>query len=246
MNCRTKMATMSRHSLLMSLLCVLLPLALSFQPTPGRGSRIRDNHAALSSPLFRTPNMPHRLLQMSSRRDPPLLVSPRADSEGIGAWIPIASASALEGLGPQQITVMGRDLVVWKGPNESWSVMSDVCPHRMAPLSQGRIDPQTNCIECPYHGWQFDVDGTLKAVPQLDKDQSLSSLERTNVQALPVHQAGDMIFAFLPSFVHGEIFRQSVLPEDMFPTLREDIANDVTYYTRELVSPPLIFAFYVS
>ena len=39
--------------------------------------------------------------------------------------------------------------------------MSDVCPHRMAPLSQGRIDPHSGCIECPYHGQQFDTKGGL-------------------------------------------------------------------------------------
>ena len=26
----------------------------------------------------------------------------------------------------------------------------DLCPHRLAPLSQGRVDPLTGCIECPY------------------------------------------------------------------------------------------------
>ena len=49
--------------------------------------------------------------------------------EGIGAWIPIASASALTGLGPQRIEVMGLELVVWES--------NDACPHRLAPLSQG-------------------------------------------------------------------------------------------------------------
>ena len=62
--------------------------------------------------------------------------------EMIGAWIPIASASALRGLGPQRVEVMGLELVVWQAhANGPWSVMSDACPHRLAPLSQGRVDP---------------------------------------------------------------------------------------------------------
>lgn len=150
----------------------------------------------------------------------------------IGAWIPIASASALTGLGPQRIKVMGIDLVVWEG--ETWSVMSDACPHRMAPLSQGRVDPVTKCLECPYHGWQFDANGTLAKIPQLDPNRTLERVKDGHAESLPVHKAGDLIYAFLPSSVHGEMFPQSLMPEDMYPTLREELARNCTYYTREL------------
>lgn len=155
--------------------------------------------------------------------------------ETIGAWIPIASASALKGLGPQRVQVMGLELAVWQanatGP---WSVMSDACPHRLAPLSQGRVDPETNCIECPYHGWQFDTNGTLKDVPQLEANRTVDFIKGGDATSLPVHLAGDMIFAFLPSSVHGEMFPQSLLPEDMYPTLREEMSRNATYYTRDL------------
>ncbi len=155
--------------------------------------------------------------------------------EMIGAWIPLFSASALKGLGPQRVQVMGLELAVWQanatGP---WSVMTDACPHRLAPLSQGRVDPLTNCIECPYHGWQFDTNGTLKNVPQLEANRTLDMIKGGDATSLPVHQAGDMIFAFLPSSVHGEMFPQSLLPEDMYPTLREEISRNATYFTRDL------------
>lgn len=154
-------------------------------------------------------------------------------NEGIGAWIPIASASALKGLGPERIEVMGQELVVWEA-NGTWSVMGDACPHRLAPLSQGRVDPETLCIECPYHGWQFTTNGTLTDIPQLELNRSVDSVKGGDATSLPVHQAGDLVFAFLPSSVHGEMFPQSLLPEDMYPTLREEMARNATYYTRDL------------
>lgn len=30
---------------------------------------------------------------------------------------------------------------------------------RAAPLSQGRVDTRTGCLQCAYHGWQFGSDG---------------------------------------------------------------------------------------
>ncbi len=89
------------------------------------------------------------------------------DSEdGVGAWIPLATKSGLFSLGPQRIRVMGVDLVVWHTPFDkksmkgkgkkakkenqvTWTAQIDACTHRLAPLSQGRVDPESQCIECP-------------------------------------------------------------------------------------------------
>ncbi|MCY0886083.1 MAG: 3-isopropylmalate dehydratase small subunit, partial [Firmicutes bacterium] len=41
--------------------------------------------------------------------------------------------------------------------------MRDICPHRAAPLSAGRLvdkPGEGETIECPYHGWRFRPDGT--------------------------------------------------------------------------------------
>jgi len=177
--------------------------------------------------------------------------SPTCDEEssGLGAWIPIGSAISLYGLGPTEITVMGQRLVVWhdeslntdkkkkkkiKGLEASkakWSVMFDYCPHRLAPLSQGRVDPETNCIECPYHGWQFDKDGTVTNIPQSETGKYPPS---ANGKALPVHVVGDLIFAFLPSSIHGEMNPISELPEDTIRWLPGLAATNRTYYVRDL------------
>ncbi len=78
------------------------------------------------------------------------------EEEGIGAWVPLLSIKGMTGLGPQRITVMGIDLVVWhteadqkKGEKIVWTAQVDACAHRLAPLSQGRVNPNTNCVECP-------------------------------------------------------------------------------------------------
>jgi phenylpropionate dioxygenase-like ring-hydroxylating dioxygenase large terminal subunit len=99
-----------------------------------------------------------------------------------------------------------------------WSAQIDACTHRLAPLSQGRVNPNTKCIECPYHGWQFDSQGTVTCIPQLETNRSIESVRKQggNVKTFPVHAVGDLLFVFLPSSVHGETFEQSLLPEDYY------------------------------
>eukprot|EP00980_Cylindrotheca_fusiformis_P003916 scaffold869_cov150-Cylindrotheca_fusiformis.AAC.1 len=58
-----------------------------------------------------------------------------------GAWIPVGSTSALKTLSPSTIEIMGEKFVVWNNSrSKKWSVLLDMCPHRLVPLSQGRIN----------------------------------------------------------------------------------------------------------
>ena len=44
-----------------------------------------------------------------------------------------------------------------------------MCPHRLAPLSEGRID-QWGRLQCVYHGWCFNGSGDCKFIPQAPPD----------------------------------------------------------------------------
>eukprot|EP00966_Prymnesium_polylepis_P267498 6179543-Prymnesium_polylepis.1 len=55
--------------------------------------------------------------------------------------------------------------------------MSDACPHRLAPLSEGRVDAEGR-IECPYHGWTFSESGECTKIPQLKADGAAPVLAR--------------------------------------------------------------------
>ena len=167
------------------------------------------------------------------------------DDDAVGAWLPVGTVSGLDGLGPVKMEIAGRDYVVWNdepsnvkrkkkdiSSNKVWSVMEDVCPHKLAPLSQGRVS-ENGCLECPYHGWQFESDGKLTCIPQLDEGSSVEALaSKAHAKSLPVHVVGDAIFAFFPSNVHGEVWPQSKLPEDFCPALLESVNS--TWFMREL------------
>ncbi|CAN1340381.1 Protochlorophyllide-dependent translocon component 52, chloroplastic [Linum perenne] len=56
-------------------------------------------------------------------------------------WYPVMPVCDLDNRLPHAKTVFGLDLVAWWDRNEgAWKVFDDMCPHRLALLSEGRID----------------------------------------------------------------------------------------------------------
>lgn len=75
----------------------------------------------------------------------------------------VARARAL-GRRPLRVLVGGTPLVLFRTDGDV-RCLSDICPHRSAPLSGGRV--VGNSIECPYHGWRFEGSGQCSAIPGL-------------------------------------------------------------------------------
>ena len=143
-----------------------------------------------------------------------------------GAWLPVCSVSGMRGLGPQRVEVCGQEVVVWEGPS-GWSTMVDECPHKLAPLSQGRVDPETGCLECPYHGWQFDGDGETVRIPQ---GAHLAG-SAPGARALPTYQTNDLLWAFFDSRAVGRRDSIASTPDVLYPKLVEE---QKPYYARTL------------
>lgn len=86
-------------------------------------------------------------------------------------WYPVAVVADLDIRVPTAVTILARDLVVWWDRNgKSWQVWDDRCPHRLAPLSEGRINEKGE-LQCSYHGWTFaPCSGDCTCIPQAPKD----------------------------------------------------------------------------
>eukprot|EP01038_Epipyxis_sp_PR26KG_P006504 gene6504-8941_t len=178
------------------------------------------------------------------------------------SWLPLGSKSNFHQIKPNNVEIAQRNYVVWKTPTtdkslfksqgghennvqdeeEQWNVMIDSCPHRLAPLSQGRINKQTRCLECPYHGWQFQSKtGECSLIPQLNqaemKLRTQSNPNKTTLTSYPVEITGDIIWALLPLPI-GQASTYTSNPNELFPELKH-----VKYsFTREL---PYSFDFLV-
>lgn len=76
-------------------------------------------------------------------------------------WLPLALADEVDE-SPRRFVLLGRPFVAARLP-DGLTVLADRCPHRLAPLSAGRV--VEGCLECPYHGWRFARDGGAVCIP---------------------------------------------------------------------------------
>jgi len=84
--------------------------------------------------------------------------------------VPLASTFELDPERPTPVRFLGRTFVIWRDNDGQWRCFDDACPHRLAPLSEGRIDRATNTLECAYHGWQFVPGGQCARIPQVAEE----------------------------------------------------------------------------
>ena len=67
-------------------------------------------------------------------------------------WIAVTRTTTL-GQQPRRVSLRNKNYVVWRDKNFTPRIQSDVCRHRGASLSTGRV--RDGCVECPYHGWKY-------------------------------------------------------------------------------------------
>ena len=78
------------------------------------------------------------------------------------AWYPLTwSRNVTRKLAAQR--VLGIDLVVYRTESGDAVALDDVCPHRLAPLSMGKL--KGDAVECGYHGMTFAADGRCIRIP---------------------------------------------------------------------------------
>ncbi len=90
---------------------------------------------------------------------------------------PVLAARALK-KEPVRVEVAGRAYVLFRDGSGRAAALADVCPHRFAPLSKGRVRADGR-LECPYHGWNFDAEGHGRSPSQPD-------LKKCDVRAFQV------------------------------------------------------------
>jgi phenylpropionate dioxygenase-like ring-hydroxylating dioxygenase large terminal subunit len=107
-------------------------------------------------------------------------------------WHPVAMSGQLADL-PVLTRVLGEDLVIFRDKAGRVGLLHKHCAHRRASLEFGHIEERG--IRCCYHGWHFDVDGTILETP--GEDQSNPIRHKVCQGAYPTKEVHGLVFAYL-------------------------------------------------
>jgi phenylpropionate dioxygenase-like ring-hydroxylating dioxygenase large terminal subunit len=107
--------------------------------------------------------------------------------------------------GPRAITLLDEPLVIYRQSDGRLAALEDRCCHRLAPLSQGRIEG--NDIRCLYHGLKFAPDGACNevpghsAIPKAMRVRSYPIVERFSAAFIWMGDPGKVDESLIPPFV---------------------------------------------
>lgn len=105
------------------------------------------------------------------------------------AWYAIAPSAAIKQK-PVGLRRLGIELVLWRDEAGELVAQSRHCPHRGVDLALGQV--KNNCLECPYHGFQFAPEGQCVAMPCEGESAKISSVMR--VERYPTQEVHDLIW----------------------------------------------------
>jgi phenylpropionate dioxygenase-like ring-hydroxylating dioxygenase large terminal subunit len=121
-------------------------------------------------------------------------------------WYPVAVIEFLDPTKPHALQLLGKNVVLWRDGTQQWRCFVDACPHRLAPLSEGRIEADGTLL-CAYHAWRFDGDGNCAKIPQ-SQTPELEAQHRTNSKACaiayPTQSAQGLLWVWAEPGAKGE------------------------------------------
>ncbi len=111
-------------------------------------------------------------------------------------WYPVAIIDDLDPTKPHPTTLLNKNLVLWYD-GTTWNAFLDRCPHRLAALSEGRVED--NKLQCAYHGYEFASSGACVRVPNAADAKSHANAlasPRACVESFPTRQARGLLWVW--------------------------------------------------
>ncbi len=128
------------------------------------------------------------------------------------------------------VTRMGEKMVAWRNAEGELAVMVDKCPHRGVALSVGKLSG--DCIQCPFHGFEYDTSGTCTLVPA--NGRGAEPPKALHVRSYPVREEHDFVYIWWgePRESYPPVPWFESIPDTMvYSTLKDHWAN---HYSRAI------------
>ncbi len=94
---------------------------------------------------------------------------------------------------PTATRILGEDLVIFRDGSGRLGLVGLRCPHRGASMEFGKV--RSDGLECFYHGWVFDIEGTCLHQPAEPEDSGFK--HKVKHKAYPVQEMGGLIWAYM-------------------------------------------------
>lgn len=108
-------------------------------------------------------------------------------------WYPVALTRQLDEFPVKRVRLLGEDFAVWKGPDGSYGIMQEACPHRRASLAYGVVEPDG--LRCGYHGWLFGRDG--RCLDQPAEPATSRFADKVTARSGHTRELGGLVFAYI-------------------------------------------------
>jgi len=90
-------------------------------------------------------------------------------------WFRICNSNQVSRGASQLFNYFGREIVVFRGKSGKIGVLDAHCPHLGANLGiEGSV--VNDCIQCPFHLWEFGTNGECTSIPYCEKVPANSSI----------------------------------------------------------------------
>ena len=116
-------------------------------------------------------------------------------------WYFAALSSDLKPAKLARYELLGEPVLLSRDRAGRAYALRDVCPHRAAPLSAGKLTAEADgreVVACPYHGWRFGTDGACTAVPSMVADQTMD-VSKIRVRRYPTAESQGMVWVWISS-----------------------------------------------
>ena len=110
-------------------------------------------------------------------------------------WYVIGEKDSFTPNNAEKVVLRDNPIAIWKDTSNNYGAISDICSHRGASLSKGRIDKSVNCLVCPYHTFKFNTCGRLVQTPGKEfMRQSINFNKKTDVAHYKIMELNNWVY----------------------------------------------------